>query len=227
MISQSRRWLTRALLMAAIALAGCTPGDFLYFLLPETKAPPMCGEIASKDKKKEVRAMVLVYAQNVDSRRENMQVDRDLAELLVKHLREQYKKNEEKVFLIPPRQVEDFKNKHPEWKDMQPIDIGRTVFKVDYVIVLEINSFTLHADGRQMYRGQTSMSLSLVDVHKEGEAPEHKDFNCRYPSDSKMGVDLDPNVPVAQFRNEFVDTLAKRLTRYFAAYVETETREID
>jgi hypothetical protein len=226
MIPLWRRWLAPVVLLGACFLAGCGIGDLAYFLMPETNHAPLCASIIGKDKKKEVKALVLVYAQNVPNRREAMQADRELAELLVKHLREQYQTNEEKVTLIPPRQVEDYKNRHPEWKDLQPIDIGK-LMKVDYVIVLDIHSFTLHANGPTMYRGQTSISVSLVDVHKPEEAPEHKEFTCLYPSESKGGIDMDPNEPATQFRGAFLDTLAKRLTRYFAAYPESEDREVD
>jgi hypothetical protein len=220
-----RRWLPATLLLGTLFLTGCGVGEFLYFVLPESKQPPLCAPIASKEKKK-VKAMVLVYAQGVDNRRDAMQVDRDLAELLVKNMREQFESNQEKVDLIPPRQIEDFKSHHPDWKDSQPFAIGK-LLGVDYVIVLEINSFTLHADGRQMFRGQTSIAISLVDVHKGDEAPEHKEFTCRYPNDSKGAVDKDLDMPESKFRLEFLENVAKRLMRYFVAYEESKTRDID
>lgn len=225
MVSQKRRWLAPTMLLAALGLAGCGPGDLLYYVMPPSCMPPLCALIAPKDKNKESRAMVLVYPPGPESSREIMQADRDLPELLVKHLREQFKENKEKVFLISPRQVEDYKNKHPEWKELQPLEIAK-IFKVDFVIVLEMDTFTLHADGRQMYRGQTSISITLVNTHKEGEAPEHKDFNYRYPNDAKMAVDLN-DMQGSQFRNAFLEAITKRLTRYFAAYPQSDTRDLD
>src|SRR5262249_50560591 len=146
MMGRSWRWLAPVLvLLVPLLCTGCDLASILYFLVPEGKLAPQC-PIADPDKKKEVKAMVLVLAESLEMHSEAMQADRQLADLLVKQLREKYQANQDKVTLVPPRQVDEFKSAHPEWKRLNPLEIGK-IFKVDYVIVLEINSFSLKEKG--------------------------------------------------------------------------------
>lgn len=208
------RWLSPVVLVGALCCTGCDLASLCYFLLPESKVPPKCGQIASSDKKKEVKAMVIVQGQDLESRPETMQVDRQLAELLVAKLREKYQANEEKVVLIQPRKVDEFKSAHPEWKQMNPLEIGR-VFKVDYVIVLEVTQFGMYEKGGLMYQGRADISVTLVDVHKPDEPPALQEFSCLYPS---VPIDMDADLPPTEFRLRFLNTIAKKLTLYFAAH---------
>ena len=113
MVAPSRRWLAPVLLSGSCVAPGATLPRCAPLLLPESKVLPKCGQIASSDKKKEVKAMVLVQGQNLETQPETMQVDRQLAELLVARLREKYEANEEKVTLIPPRKIDEFKSNIP------------------------------------------------------------------------------------------------------------------
>jgi hypothetical protein len=218
----TRRLLALLLLLGALTGTGCNIATLAYFLLPESKFPPRCGQIASDDKKKEVKALVLVLGQDLETRPETMQVDRQLAELLVKRLRDKYQANEENVTLIQPRKIDDYKSKHPEWKTMDPRQIGQD-FKVDYIIVLEITQFELYEKARQMYQGQANISLTLVDVKKPDETPAIKEFTCVYPS---VPIDKDDHLP-AEFRLRFLNNIAKKLTLQFAAHSSREEHEME
>ena len=118
-----------------------------------------------------------------------LQADRQLAEYLSKQLRERCAENREKVTVVPPRRVEDYKNTHPRWRD--PLEVGREL-KVDYVIYLEINSMSLYEKGSSnlMYRGRTNVSVSLVDVNHPDENPEQTEVTAEYPSEARGPIDL-------------------------------------
>lgn len=214
MVAPCRRSLVAVLLLGALSCTGCDLASLCYFLLPESQVPPKCGQIASSDKKKEVKAMVLVLGQDLETRPETMQVDRQLAELLVAKLREKYQTNEENVVLIQPRKVDEYKSAHPEWKRMNPREIGR-VFKVDYVIVLELTQFGLVEKGGLMYQGRADITMTLVEVSKPDETPAVQELSCVYPS---VPIDMDADLKPAEFRLRFLNTIAKKLTLYFAGH---------
>jgi len=218
-----KRWLIPVLLLGGLCCAGCDLGSLAYFILPESKAPPKLGQIASSDKKKEVKAMVLVLGEGLETRADAMQADRELSELLVKQLREKYQENEEKVTLIPPRKVEQFKSDHPDWRGKNALEIGK-IFKVDYVIVLEIHTFNLIEKGGQMYQGRADLSISLVDVNQPDEAPARDEFPCVYPS---VPVDMDSDTTQMQFRQQFINAIARKLTLYFAAHSTRESKRME
>src|SRR5262249_709605 len=139
---------------------------------------------------------------------------------------EQFATNEEKVVLVPQHKIEEFKNSHPDWHDLSPHEIG-CKFKVDYVVVLEISQLSLYEKGRTMYRGQAQISLTLVDVSHPDE-PACSPFSYQYPSEAKGGgMDIDSTMPPSRFRADFLDMMAKRLVRYFAAHSSRDLYDVD
>lgn len=221
MATLKRCWVGPTLLLATVLCAGCDMGTLAYFLLPESKNDPECKNLACSDKKKEVKVAILAYAPGLDL--DLMQADRQLCELLGRRLRDQYERNEEKVTILPQSKVEDFKSSNP---DFLPRDIGKH-FKADYVIVLEIHSLSIYEKGNIMYRGRTDLTVTVVDVNKPDQAPESKEYNTVYPGESRGAMDICPEMPPLQFRLKFLDNVARKLTRYFAAYSTREAYDVD
>src|SRR3954453_1297801 len=141
----ARRGLLGSLFGAAAACSGCDIASMSYFLMPEAKAPAELKRLASDDKKKEVKAVILTYL-GLETRPEFIQADRELSERLAKHLREQSEANQDHLTIVPPRRVEEFKNAHPEWVKMDLTEIGR-LFRADYVVYLEIDALGLYVKG--------------------------------------------------------------------------------
>ncbi len=223
MMTRCRRWPVLMLVVGSLSCTGCDLATMLYFMMPESKHPPLCGQVADPDKKKEVKALVWVLAEGAETRPELLMADRELAELLVKQLREKYEANGEKVKLISPKQVEDYKSAHPDCKQIHPREVGK-IFKVDYVIVLEITSFSLLGHGGQVYQGRVDISLSLVNVNEEDEPPAKREFSRKYPSVPNEDIgDIQP----VQFREKFLRALAKELALYFVAHAPRETHGLD
>jgi hypothetical protein len=226
MTARGRRWFLASLFGAAALCAGCDFGSLAYFVMPETKEPAELKRLASADKKKEVRAVILTYLA-LETRAEFIQADRELSERLAKHLRELCEANDEKVTIIPTRRVEEFKNAHPDWIKMDLTEIGR-VLRADYVIYLEINSLGLYSKGSMntMFQGQADISVTVADVNNPDDTPEQKRFSCVYPSDARGPVPVGDTHPM-EFRQAFLNYLAKRLSYYFAPYPKRETYYVE
>ncbi|HZY87827.1 MAG TPA: hypothetical protein VFE78_23525 [Gemmataceae bacterium] len=223
MKAHARRW-SLALLVAA-ACAGCDPATTAYFLLPETKDPPELRRLSSDDKKKEVKVAILTHTQ-LETRPELIQADRQLAESLAKQLRERFAENREKVVVVSPRRVEEYKNSHPRWRD--PLEVGREL-RVDYVIYLEINSMSLYEKGSSnlMYRGRTNISVSLVDVNRPDENPEQTEITTEYPSEARGPVDASLDTNPMQFRAAFLGYVAKRVSWCFTGHRKRDTSIVE
>jgi hypothetical protein len=215
MTQRGRWWLAGVL--AALG-AGCDPGTMAYFLLPESKELPELRRLASEDKKKEVKVVILTYAA-MDPRPETIQADRQLADLLAKELNHLFVEDQERVTVIPPRRVEEYKSNHPSRRGYDPVEVGQH-FKADYVIYIEMNKITLYERGAYdtLLRGRADLLVSVVDMHHPDENPETKEFTCVYPSESKGALPADPETPPGLFRQAFLGYVARRVSYFFAPH---------
>jgi hypothetical protein len=219
-----RRWVVPGFLLAVALGTGCNMLSLPFFLLgPEPKDPAVLKKITPEDKKKEARVVILTYV-GTELRSELLRADRDLSEKLAEELREAFKADEEKVSIVQPRKVQEFKNQHPGWKDMDLEEIGKH-FSADYVIYLEIEDLNLYKQGsfNDLYQGHLRIAVTLMDVKRPDESPQTKEFDCKYPTDTKGGasaVDIGKGPEV--FREEFLRYAAKQLSWYF---VDHPTRD--
>jgi hypothetical protein len=201
-------------LCGTIFIAGCNFPTAMYFLFPENKEPAEFHRLASDDDKKETKVVIWTYM-GLDPRPEFAQVDRQLTELLAQQIRQMSEENREKVTIIKPRLVEEYKNAHPNWKSLDPEQVGR-YFKADYVVGLEIDQLSLYEPNAHdtLYRGRTHILVSLVDVHNPDETLQPKEFTDLYPGDLRGGLDTF-DMPVTMFREQFLKHIARRLSFYF------------
>src|SRR5262245_40039356 len=117
---------------------GCNPLTSLLFLTGEDpKLPAEYYKLAGKDKKKEVRVVILTDMP-LEIRAEFMHADREITHLFALQLQKLTRENGEKVTVVNPNKVEEFKNEHPDWDAMDKETIGKH-FKADYVIHLDVN----------------------------------------------------------------------------------------
>jgi hypothetical protein len=222
-----RRFLTSVLAATGLC-AGCTDlGSLVYFLMPEQKVPAEIKSLATSDKKKEPKAMILVR-NGPNTNFEFMAADRELAGALHKQLHELVENNEEHLTLVSQAKIEAFKNSHPNWYQLEPAEIGAH-FKVDYVIYVEIKSLSLYDNSyaQMMYRGRAELSVKLVDVKNSDESAPRKDFTCSYPSGANFIMADDPDTPPNVFREKFLAFAAKRLAWYFAPHPIRDSQYIE
>jgi hypothetical protein len=225
---KARLWWRAGLLGLAFGLGGCDVASLVYFLSPETKAPAECRSLVDEDPKKEVRIVIWPTVSNASILRlEFLQADRQLGELVARQLGDLYKENQEKVVVVPPRKVEEYKSTHAGWRnDFDPVQLGRH-FAADYVIVVDIHALSLYEEGSSntVYRGKAQLTLTLVDADHPDESPERRELSYNYPSDARP-VLADADTPPLQFRTQFLGYIAKRLAWQFAAHPQQEIHDV-
>lgn len=218
------RWATAGLGLALTlgAAAGCSPGTVAYFFLPENTIDPAMKRLASDDSKKEVRVAILSYS-GPDARLGVPQSEQMLSSALGRALRDGCEANRERLTVINPRKVEEFKSSHPAWHQSDLHEIGRHL-KVDYVIYLEIGQLTIQDDrspGNLLYNGHAHIQVRLVDVNNPDEATMHEEYVTNYPSEAHA-ITVDPDTPPSKFTQMFLGYVAKRMSWYFTAHLPRE-----
>lgn len=223
----SRCRLAGLVLVATCLATGCSLMNLPYFLLgSDAKHEPSLKKLASSDKNKTVKVAILASSP-MEIRPEFIRADRELCTLLAHHLQDGFKENKEKVELVPPRKVEKYKDDHPDWQTMDLAEIGKH-FDADYVIYLEINSLNLYerGSGNLMYRGRANISVSVIDVNRSDDDPVSRTFDGVYPSNSKGGVPVDDR-SLLEFRQSYLDYVAKHLAWYFTAHSMSDEYSCD
>lgn len=200
-------------LLGSVLIIGCSFPQSLYFIMPEAKDPAELKRLADEEGKKEVKVVLWTYMA-LDPREECIQADRRLAGMLAEEIRRLSEENKDKVTVVRPNLVESYKSKHPNWQALEPTTVAHD-FSADYVISLEINKLSLYEPkaNQQIYRGYTEILVSVVDP-KHPDDLQSKEFNDRYPTEPRG--DMGPlDMPLYQFRDKFLEHVAKRLAFYF------------
>jgi hypothetical protein len=219
----SRR-LALALFVGAVGLAaGCDLGSLAYFVMPEAREPAKLKELASVNPKKPARVVILTWA-GLEMRSDFVNADRQLSEMLAARLTAMATENKEGLFVVPPRKVNDYKNSHPRWRELDLADVGRQ-FGADYVIYLEFHSLSMYEPGmaNQLLRGRAQMTLTLVNVHRPDDSPAQMPYSTVYPSEARGPVQAGFDVQPMEFRQQFLTHLAKNLSYCFSRYSKRDT----
>ena len=213
-------------LIAAVSLCvGCNIMALPFFLIPgmDPMHEPMCK--LAPDKKGEQVKVVILASTGLENRSELVRADRELSSLLARQLQEAFKKNKENVTVVSATRVEQYKDKHPDWQSESPAAIGKH-FHADYVIELDIESLTIYKEGssKTIFQGHANIAVSVIDVHHAGDDPIFKHpYRCEYPKDRPIfSMDSDPE----QFRYQFMATIARELSWYFAKHPMEDDQKI-
>jgi hypothetical protein len=222
MAAWTRRGWLALVAGAAGAFTGCDMGSLAYFLRPEPRMEARMRCLPSDNEKKVPKVAILTWSA-METRAEFIHADRQLSELLARHITELAKAADEHVAFVPQRKVEELKNNNPNWRSMDMAEIGRR-FGADYVVCLEINGLSMYEPGmaNQLYRGRANLNVSLTDVNRPDEVMQEV-FSCTYPSEARGPVPVDLDMSPPQFRQAFLHDVAKRLSWYFARYPKRET----
>jgi hypothetical protein len=221
---RSRAWLglvLAALMLAMVTSSGCNMLSIPFFLFgPEPKIQASLKKLASEERDKVVRVVVLVTNDHANS--DFIRADRDLGNLIVAKLKDCFKYNEEKVEVVSASKVEEFKNRHDDWRTMPLDEIGNH-FNADYVIDLEIAKLSLfeHGSYNQIYRGRSEISITVCDVKNPDEGAMSEEFSWIFPKDSAQGVHIDDQ-PKAKFRDEFYKAIATQIAWRFTSHPTSE-----
>jgi hypothetical protein len=211
-----RRWRLAGLVTFAVVTCGCNLISLPYFLLfgTDNRNPPECRVF---DAPKEEIKVAILTSLGPETRAEFLRFDRDLAEQLAQYLRLQYKEAKAKVVLVPPNEVENYKDSHPNWQ----LDLAAcgNHLHADYLVTLELDKLSLYLanSSSQWFQGQAMVSVKVMDVKKIDEGPIYRhEFSYQYPTRGPQLVMDNPN-PL-QFRADFLGYLVRELSRCFASY---------
>ena len=213
-------------MVGGLSAVGCGAdgGAMAYFLSPEQRIEPTFAHLAllKDDKKPAPRVVILPWSVNLETRAEFINADRQLAEALGRDLKELAKAGEEKLDIVSPRKVEEFKNVHPNWRQMELAEIGRK-FDADHLIYLEINQMSLYEprSNNMLMRGQANITLTLVDVKHPDELSKHETLSCIHPSEAPGPVPIE-DMPPFQFREKFLNFVSRKMSHYFSKYPRDE-----
>ncbi len=224
---RKERWLAPIILLVVALGTGCNMLSAPFFLFaPEPKKEAALKQIAQKDK--EIKVAILTYM-DMELRPELLHADQELSTNLAAALRKYFKENEEKVVVISPNKVEEYKNKYPNWKKKDPAEIGEAL-KADNVIYLEIHELSLIPKGSYgtMYQGSVRITVALHDVHgTDDDSAVHTEFEYSFPSENRGGVfQPGPGDSIAKFREAFMQSLAKHLAWHFTSHTEKEEQKL-
>ena len=148
MATRWQLWFLPGLILGAFLCSGCGPQSLAFMAQRmfgvDDEQPPTLKKIASDDKDKEVKVVVLTYA-GLETRPEFITADQELSGMLTNFLHESYKRNKQKVAIVPPVQVKKYTDSHPNWY-MDLNEVGKH-FAADYVIYLQVESLSLYEQG--------------------------------------------------------------------------------
>ncbi len=211
-----RRSLLTAGILVAVTSAGCNMMALPFFLIPSFRLEqPKC-KLASEDKEKQVRVMILAEM-GLETQPDLVHFDGELARLLAHNMQEGFKSNKEKVTIVSTSKVERYKDDHPNWQSESATELGKH-FHADYVIELEVGALSLFEKGsaNQLYQGRISISMKVIDVHASGDniVKYEEEYHCSHPQCPKPVGDND----LAQFKQKFLAVVAQELAWRFVAH---------
>jgi len=215
-----RRAAAASLILAAglVALVGCDPRPYFYFLQPfepmiEPPGPPLM----------EKRVVVLTHATS-GTQNDYLTLDRDLAREFGIILRNKVKK----IDLVNQEKVWNWVEGHPNWTD--PAEVAKA-FEAQIVIFLEIEAFQIqdpHSPGLLEGSARTHMQAIELDYPKNNKGKrltdqpkesnvvynEYRDtvFPTRGPIQEGSGVSR------GAFKNKFLQIVATEVSWHFVEH---------
>jgi hypothetical protein len=223
----TRRGLLAAAAAGLVLTAGCDMASLAYFILPEQRIDPRMKQLASDDKEKPAKVVILTWG-GLETRAEFIGADRQLSDLLGQHLTKLAGETRQHLTVVPVRKVEEFKNAHPSWRSMDLAEIGRR-FNADYVVYLEVRSLSLREPGMgdMLVRGRITLNVQLADVRRPDDSPAQDTFSSVFPGEARGPIEVENMAQKMQFRQAFLNHVAGHVSRYFSSYSRQDTYRME
>lgn len=203
----SRASLMFVVLLALASSGGCSINMLAipYFLFAgEPKIDPpvtLC-----KNRKDTRRVLVLTYADT------SIQWGyRAIDDELTVHLVNRIAGADSRLEVVPERAVREWKDRDADWIDKDPQAIGE-YFDVDYVLFVEVTSFSLNTTRNQfLLQGHADVLFKVWDVNTQDMIFTHV-LEKDYPTN--RSIELQDVSSEEQFRRIFLRRLAEELSWY-------------
>ena len=228
MAPRSLAWMRRLAVLllvvgGSVALVGCDPRPFFYFLQPYGPTIPAPGpDLKGK------KVVVLTHATS-GSQAEFPGLERDLQREFVANLRNKGKK----ITVVDPEKVATWMEGHPKWTD--PTDAARD-FEADVVIFLELETFQIQAPGDlNILQGTSKVHIQVFELtlpkNSKGkpiydQPKESRSIYDDYQESTfpiRGPVPMDSGVGRAAFKNKFIQVIGSECSWHF---VEHSTDDI-
>lgn len=211
---KSKRIATLSMLAAVCLMClgecGCNYIMVFGYLLG---GPPSVEPLFDKETKKsmtdkDIRVCVICFAEN--KIKYNFEsIDYELAHYVAMQL------HSHKIEVVNPDQVKAWLEENKDWD--KPEELG-AYFKVNYVVYIDLNQFSLYEDGSaELYRGKAESIVSVWEIDEDGHGEKifSKEKLSKYPL----------HVPVSAaeksyqtFKGEYLTHLSEAIGRLFYEY---------
>ena len=191
------------LALLAVWLTGCQQFIVLSYLLggPPSIEPDFDTQTGESMSKPNVKVAVVGYAPP-ELQWNFPQIHQEVAAALA------YSMGQHKIKVAHPDYVRAWVDEHRDWED--PAEIGRA-FKCQYVVVVEINAFTLYEEGSTtLYRGKTEVFATVTKVDAEGHGDKIYTKSLEFAFPTKVPRSAYEQ-PLQSFKREFLSRLSEKL----------------
>ncbi|MBY0233060.1 MAG: hypothetical protein K2W96_27575 [Gemmataceae bacterium] len=220
-----RRWFLGSAAVGLLAAAGCNLGSLAYFLTPEQRMPAKLAHLASPDKRKAPKVVILTnHALDIDAGL--FGADQQVAERLAWHLQQLAASYKDQVEIVPPNKVAEYKNRNPETWKHDLIAVGKH-FKATHVAYIDFLELSMRDPLKvNMYQGKCHAEVQLFAVARPDDPPHGESLNYRYPSATGAEIPVEDMHP-DQFKRVFVERIAKNLMPFFADHPRPSQYSMD
>jgi hypothetical protein len=196
--------------LMCVAVSGCNYVMVLGYLIG---GPPSVEPLFDKETKecmtdKDVRVCVVCFAENkIKYNFEN--IDYELAQYVAFQL------HSHKIQVVNPDQVKAWLEENKDWD--KPEEIGAH-FKTNYVIFIDLNSFSLYEEGSaELYRGHAEAIVSVwkMDDDDHGDKIFSAQKTSKYPMHMPVSA---ADKTYQTFKGEYLTRLSEEIGRFFYEY---------
>lgn len=220
----TRRTMLASLGGIALGSVGCGMNPFLLpqLLTSENRESIIPAEfpLKSHSKKSDVPVKVVVLVSAAPGLSPDLAgVDRMLNKAIIESLEANTKKNEEKVIVLAMQFIDKIRADNPNWRGMNPYDIGKKFEGTDYVIDVEIGEMDLFKPNSrgEFLQGRASVSVTAFDMTKPLKDPVYRrELTFEYPR-NEIPIETRSRTEVSNFRIAFVQRIATEVTLKFTA----------
>jgi hypothetical protein len=206
-LRRTRPSLLRALgvvvcLGLALSTSGCAQFVLLGLLLggPPSIEPDFDAETGKSLSKKDTKVVVVCYAPT-ELKWNFSSIDDEIAA----HV--SYRLFEHKIQCIEPDYVRAWVDQHPDWEVAS--EIGKA-FDADYVIEIELESFSLYEEGNttSLYRGRTVGTVHVSDMKDDGDRIFNKEIDFAFPTRVPRSA---YDQSLISFKREYLSRLSEKI----------------
>jgi len=195
-------WVVGACL-SLMLMAGCQQFVILGYLLggPPSIEPDFDKETGLSMKEKDKTVAVVCFAPK-EMLLEFPSIDDEIAAQLA------YRLGENKITIIKPDYVRAWIDSHPKWELAD--EIGKE-FKADYVIEIELSTFSLfEGTSTTLYRGKTEADIHVTEMDESGHGDRiySKELDFHFPIRVPRSSTEQELLP---FKREYISRLSEKI----------------